>query len=265
MIQLSGETQLSHALDAIPGALDYIVSLNSHDFERLRNPFMRRYMSPRIRLRRVAAMAGVPEERLLRELAALAGGTAEVVDGGPAAAPEPPQSPPAVPAWLADVDEARLHWVDVLPIDDVLGDPLLPINLGVKRMAPGGVIGIRHKWEPQPLYDIWQKMGLEWFARQVGPDEWRIFVHRPASLPPLAPQTGATADLRGLPADEPAPRATAMFEQLGVGEHLDVWVDAPDVAEQVRAAVARKHGGAHTWEERGAGPDKRVIRILRTG
>ena len=90
MIQLSGETQLSHALDAIPGALDYIVSLNPHDFKRLRNPFMRRYMSPRIRLRRVAAMAGVPEERLLRELAALSSGTAEVVAGGPAAAPEPP-------------------------------------------------------------------------------------------------------------------------------------------------------------------------------
>jgi uncharacterized protein (DUF2249 family) len=171
----------------------------------------------------------------------------------------------AVPAWLAEVDEARLHWVDVVPIDDVLGDPLLPINLGVKRLAPGDVIGIRHRWEPQPLYDIWQKMGLEWFARRVGPDEWQIFVHRPASLPPLAPPAGATADLRGLPVDEPAPRVMAMFEQLGVGEHLDVWVDALDVTEQVRTAIAGKHGGMHTWQEREAGPGKRVIRIVRTG
>ena len=263
MMRLSGETRLSQVLDAIPGALEYVVGLNPHDFQRLRNPFMRKYMSPRITLCRIAAMVGVPEEQLLRELAALSGGTAEAAVGAPVASAEPPQSPESVPPWLADVDEARLHWVDVLPIDDVLGDPLLPINLGVKRMGPGSVIGIRHKWEPQPLYDIWQKMGLEWFARQVGPDEWQIFVYRPPTLPALAPQTGATAELRGLPEDEPAPRATAMFEQLGVGEHLDLWVDSPEVAERVRAALERKHGGTYTWEEGEASADKRVIRVVR--
>ncbi len=53
---ISAETRLSQVLDAVPGALDYIVSLNAHDFGRLRNPVLRRYMSSRISLRRVAAM-----------------------------------------------------------------------------------------------------------------------------------------------------------------------------------------------------------------
>lgn len=72
-LQITGETRLNRVLDSIPGALDYIVSLNPHDFGRLRNPVMRKYMSPRISLRRVAAMARVEEERLIRDLAGLRG------------------------------------------------------------------------------------------------------------------------------------------------------------------------------------------------
>jgi hypothetical protein len=64
---LSGDTRVNQVLDAIPGALDYIVSLDPHDFQRLRHPALRRYMGPRISLlRRVAAIAGVPEGSLDR-------------------------------------------------------------------------------------------------------------------------------------------------------------------------------------------------------
>jgi len=73
---VSGETRLSQALGLIPGALEYIVSLNPHDFGRLHNPFMRKYMSPRISLRRVAAMAGIPEAQLLQGLSSLNGSEA---------------------------------------------------------------------------------------------------------------------------------------------------------------------------------------------
>ena len=58
---ISGDTRLNRVLDAIPTALDYIVSLRPHDFDRLHNPFMRKHMSPRISLRRVAAMVGIPK------------------------------------------------------------------------------------------------------------------------------------------------------------------------------------------------------------
>ena len=79
-LQITGETRLNRVLDSIPGALDYIVSLNPHDFGRLRNPVMRKYMSPRISLRRVAAMARVEEERLIRDLAALCDRTGRRTD-----------------------------------------------------------------------------------------------------------------------------------------------------------------------------------------
>lgn len=69
MSSLSADTRLSLVLDVIPGAPDYIVSLNPHDFGRLRNPVLRRYMSPRISLRRVAAMVGLPETKIVEDLA----------------------------------------------------------------------------------------------------------------------------------------------------------------------------------------------------
>ena len=39
---------MSQVLEAIPGALGYVVGVNPHDFQRLRNPFVRRDLSPPI-------------------------------------------------------------------------------------------------------------------------------------------------------------------------------------------------------------------------
>jgi hypothetical protein len=33
------------------------------------------------------------------------------------------------------------------------------------------VLGIRHRWEPQPLYDLWAKMNLDWYATKIGDEE----------------------------------------------------------------------------------------------
>ena len=74
MAVISPDTRLSQILDAVPGALEYIVALDPHDFERLKHPMLRRYMSPRISLRRVAAIAEISEERLLDDLGRLAEG-----------------------------------------------------------------------------------------------------------------------------------------------------------------------------------------------
>ena len=74
---LNGDLRLSQLLDAHPETLDYIVSLNPHDFQRLRNPVLRRYMAARISLARIALMVGRPEPLLLADLQA-------VIDGEPA-------------------------------------------------------------------------------------------------------------------------------------------------------------------------------------
>lgn len=169
-------TRLKEALGLDPRVVDYIVSLNPHDFQRLRNPLMRRLMSPRITLSRVAVMAGMPVGELLEGVAAL---------GGVAVKDERreqplPQSPEEEPLWVSETDPAKIRTVDLLPLDDALeADPMLPVMREIKALFPGEVLLIKHRWEPQPFYDVWTKMGnLEWFAEQVGDDEWRILVRR---------------------------------------------------------------------------------------
>ncbi|MBV9357649.1 MAG: DUF1858 domain-containing protein [Chloroflexi bacterium] len=219
---ISPDTRLSQVLDAVPGALDYIVSLKPHDFGRLRNPVLRRYMSSRISLRRVAVMVGVPEQRLADDLTRLAHGeavAAPTVSHEGADASEPPRRPE--PAWLQAVDAAAIPWVDVVPIDEVGGDPFPPISLAVKQLAPDGVLAIRHRWEPQPLYDVWGKMGVEWFAERIGKDEWYIFVHRPASASAAPSKAVVAASVGHTPEGEVLPRLQVLAEQLGPGQTLE--------------------------------------------
>jgi hypothetical protein len=175
-IKMNGDTKLSVALASNPAVLDYVIGLNPHDFERLRNPLMRKVMPPRITLRRIANMAGIPEQELLDIINRLAGQPLEVVD--PNRAPLK-GSPSQAPSWMASVDEKQISWVDVLDGDERLADPMPPINIGVNALKPGEVIGVKHKWEPQPLFDIWDMRGLDYWTRQVSDAEWHIFVHKP--------------------------------------------------------------------------------------
>ena len=77
-MQIDGDTRLSQVLDSVPDSLDYIVGLNPHDFERLRNPVLRRDMASRISLRRVVGIASTPEETLVGQVRVLVGGNGAV-------------------------------------------------------------------------------------------------------------------------------------------------------------------------------------------
>lgn len=175
IMRINANTRLSRVLDLDPAVVDYIVSLNPHDFKRLHNPIMRHFMAPRITLGRVAAMVGVPVDDMLHHIAELIPVTVETT---PALALA--QSPQQQPAWVAQANVETIVEVDLLPLDEALNaDPMLPVITAVKALQPGQALRIKHKWEPQPFYDVWSKMGqMEWFAQQIGPDEWWIWVRR---------------------------------------------------------------------------------------
>lgn len=177
---MNGDTRLSKALNSHSDMLELIVGLNPHDFARLRNPQMRRFMAPRITLRRVAAMAHVTEADLVARVNQLVGdedGESRREETPPLAAL--PMSPQEAPDWMEGVREDAIRWVDVTPQDDAQDDPLPLIMAGWKALQPGEVMGIKHRWEPQPLYDVWVKVGLRYWAKQMAPHLWHIFVYRP--------------------------------------------------------------------------------------
>ncbi len=175
---MNGKTRLSVALAAHPSVIEYIISLNPHDFSRLRNPLMNKVMPPRITIGRVAAMVDMPEQELVDKIHELAGIT-DACHGTEDEHQELPQSPAEKPDWLKACVPETIKWVDVTPLDAHLGDPMPPINVAVNTSKPGDVVGIKHMWEPQPLFDIWHDRGFEFFSEQIEPDLWQIYVYHP--------------------------------------------------------------------------------------
>ena len=182
-ILVEQNSRLSKAIELHEDVLEYIVSLNPHEFRRLRNPLMRKLMPPRIALARIAKMTDTDVVELLEEIHCIAGSplTAEDVselrarqmDGNShhdkALVEEPPE-------W-AMVDNPVL--VDLLESDDRLdADPMLPINTALNTHPVGTVIVIKHRWEPQPLYDVWDNIGVEHSAIQIDAKQWMIFVRK---------------------------------------------------------------------------------------
>jgi hypothetical protein len=184
-------SKLSEALKLHPDVLDYIVSLNPNDFTRLYHPLMRKLMPPRITLGRVAIMTHTPVFTLLRDIHDIAQHPLTESDCALLAhrlgdvTPDLPANPEAPPAWM---QHPVLEVVDLLEHDARLdADPMPPISRALKRVAPGGLVLVKHMWEPQPLYDIWRKVGVEYYAVQRGLDEWWIYL-RQAPLPTPAPR-----------------------------------------------------------------------------
>lgn len=112
MIKVTPASKLSKALQLHPDVLDYIVSLNPHDFERLYNPLMRKLLPQRITIARLAQMTNMP---------------------------------------------------------------LFPV---INHAKEGDVILLKHRWEPQPLYDVWQKLNIQHFAIQAADNEWWIYLRK---------------------------------------------------------------------------------------
>ena len=182
-IQVNEFSKLSEALKLHPEVLEYIVSLNPHDFQRLHNPLMRKLMPPRITLARIAQMTHTPILELLERIHETAqspltdADRMELTSQLEAGQAVPlPINPATTPAWTRqDVTVV----VDLLESDERLdADPMPPISRTLKKVAPGDVVLVKHKWEPQPLYDIWNTRGIEYFAAQQSADEWWIYLRR---------------------------------------------------------------------------------------
>jgi hypothetical protein len=175
-MQITPQTKLSRVLMLHSDVLPYIISLSPHDFERLNNPLMRQLMPPRITLARLAAMVNKPVDEIIQGIYDAAHMELEdnkFVDDAPLNLPANSDEPPP---WITDEVVAV---VDLLESDERLDtDPFVPLFPALKQAAVGDVILLKHKWEPQPLYDVWQKLGVNHYAQQQSEDEWWIYLRK---------------------------------------------------------------------------------------
>jgi len=173
MKQLEPQHKLSKALALHPDVLPYIISLNPHDFERLNNPMMRQLLPQRITLARLAVMIDKPIGDLIDDIYTAAGmKTTATIDPSPSL----PVNPVEPPDWFT---EDVVTVIDLLDGDERLDiDPFVPLFPAIKQMDVGDVLLLKHKWQPQPLYDVFQKLEITHYAIQKSPDEWWIYLRK---------------------------------------------------------------------------------------
>jgi hypothetical protein len=174
-MNLTPQTKLTHALALHPDVLPYLISLHPHDLERLNSPLMRQVMPPRITIGRLAVMVGMPVDDLIRGIYRAAHRD-PADDTPPIPAPDLPANPAEAPGWAAN-EPATI--IDLLEADERLDtDPFVPLFPAIKHVNVGDVILLKHKWEPQPLYDVWQKLDIAHYAAQKSEDEWWIYLRK---------------------------------------------------------------------------------------
>lgn len=173
-MSLKAQDKLSKALALHPDVLDYVISLNPHDFARLAAPLMQKVMPPRITLARLAIMVELPVTELINNIYAAAHlPTPQNITTQTTALPT---NPGQAPAWI---NEPIIKTIDLLAADERLDtDPFVPLFPAIKRAKVGEVILLKHKWQPQPLYDVWQKLQIEHYAVQVSAEVWHIYLRK---------------------------------------------------------------------------------------
>ncbi|MCP5098525.1 MAG: DUF1858 domain-containing protein [Chloroflexi bacterium] len=176
MTSLNPNSKLSKALALHPDVLPYIISLNPHDFERLTNPLMQKLMPPRITLIRLATMVNLPVDELIKSIYAAAHVDTSLPNSIETQHDTLPRNPTRPPEWTF---QEVICVVDLLEGDERLDiDPFVPLFPALKRVEVGDVLLMKHKWEPQPLYDVWLKLGIDYYSVQKSPDEWWIYLRK---------------------------------------------------------------------------------------
>lgn len=235
MMHITEKTKIAALLKHNPDALEAIVSL-SPDFEKLRNPILRKLMAPRASIAMAAKIGGCTPQDFFDRLRPL--GFEADTSVKEEAAPRKP-----LPPFLQAIPEDRLVVLDVRPVLAGGKDPLNLILQTVKGLKPGQVLKIVNTFEPTPLMGVLKKQGFDSYADTVEEKLVETWFYKTGDAVEAAPAAGAdatkdseweeavkrfegkmqTVDVRHL--EMPLPMTTILekLEHLPAGEALYVY------------------------------------------
>jgi Domain of unknown function (DUF1858)/Uncharacterized conserved protein (DUF2249) len=181
------------------------------EFERLRNPTLRRLMSERVTVSQAARVGHVPLTEALYVLNLAAGEDVtqlhqELEEMSTNAFQYTPDNPPQKPRELLRLEDTdpRVRFVDVMPQAGRNEDPRPPIMHGLTELRSWDeVLLVRHPFDPIPLRDLFARRGFASWAEERRPFEWYIYFYRPVAgtaavaHPPLTVAAFARAESAG--------------------------------------------------------------------
>lgn len=166
---INPETRVGELLDRFPALEETLIGL-SPEFQRLRNPVLRRTVAKVATLRQISKVGGVPLGTLINTLREKAG-----LDPAPAAAGGE-MGTGLAPAWF---DPAKVTAsFDARPALARGEHPMPEIMSRLLGLSAGGIFELRTPFTPAPLMDLAKGKGFECWSRTETPELTRTFFHR---------------------------------------------------------------------------------------
>lgn len=188
-MKVTPEMKVRDALKINEKMLDAFVWL-APEFERLRNPRLRRVMSGRVSISQAARIARIPLTEALYLLNITAGESEKklAIEFGLLAREnfeykkENAERKPSEIREIADSD-ARVHFVDVMQKADRGQDPMPEIiRSALPLKNTNDILLVRHPFDPIPLRDLFaRRLKLASWAEERKPGEWYIYFYRPSA------------------------------------------------------------------------------------
>jgi hypothetical protein len=197
-MKVTAEMKVKDALKINQQMLDAFVWL-APEFERLRNPALRRVMANRVTIEQAAGVAKLPLTEALYVLNLAAGMEVAELHRELNALPvtafgHAPDNPPRKPVELVHLkdDDTRVRFADVMPHARRQADPLPTIMRHLLSLSnESEVLLVRHPFDPVPLRDLLARRGYGSWAEERLPNDWYIYFYRPraraaaCAFPPL--------------------------------------------------------------------------------
>lgn len=180
------DMKIRKVLEINDAILNTVVGLTP-EFERLRNPILRKAMSNRITVEQAARIAGLPLAKVLFILNLAAGEDPSTIAEELKTLPETafeaePVNLPQKQLELQNLadDHPSIRFLDLMPFDERQEDPLPTILKELVALKDEKqILLIRHPFDPIPLRDLALKFGFLSWAEQRSQREWFTYFYRP--------------------------------------------------------------------------------------
>lgn len=156
--------KIGELLDAFPELESELIAI-APEFERLRNPLLRRTVARITTLEQAARVGGVGLGVLINRLRAAAG------QEGAFTATDPTARQGDRPAWVDQMEIVSTN--DARAAISAGAHPLPEVMAAVKALAPGQAHVLVTPFVPAPLLDKVRAQGLQVWTEAVGPEEFR--------------------------------------------------------------------------------------------
>ena len=156
-MKINAKTKVSKLIEANDKTIEVISSVNKH-FKKLKNPFLRKALAPRVNISEAARIGGVPVCVLIDKLREI-GFEVESDCGCETASPKDKYR---LEEKQTTMKKEKVIEMDVRPILAGGVDPFDAIMAKLKTMADDETLMIINTFEPIPLLNLLKKKGYEY-------------------------------------------------------------------------------------------------------